>query len=183
MIHFPRIINDSVHGQIELDNHLMQFVDSPYYQRLRGISQLGCVSYVFPGATHSRFSHGIGTAHLSNVYLSHLSQSEPHLSEEKLRKRDKEIVEIAALCHDIGHGPFSHAFDDFICNRIGSKQWNHEERSCQIVEKIIDEKGLDFNGDDVKKIQSIVKPGICNFRLNLNCSETNLFIRRKKFCC
>jgi HD superfamily phosphohydrolase len=96
-----RIIYDAVHGHIRLDDYVWDFMDTPEFQRLRNLKQLGNSHYVFPSATHSRFEHSIGVAYLSNKLYKHLSSDKTY----------EKCVTLAGLCHDLGHGPFSHLFD------------------------------------------------------------------------
>ena len=96
-----RTIYDVVHGHIILDKYVWDFIDTPEFQRLRNLKQLGNTHYIFPSATHSRFEHSIGVAYLSNKLINHLS------SESNFEK----TITLAGLCHDLGHGPFSHLFD------------------------------------------------------------------------
>jgi len=95
----PKIIKDPVHGYVEVEDFARQLLDSPALQRLRYVRQLGFSYLVYPGANHSRFEHSLGTMHLANVACRRFG-----LSDEERR-----LVVAAALLHDTGHGPFSHA--------------------------------------------------------------------------
>ena len=101
---------------MEFDSWVMDFIDTPEFQRLRNIKQLGSGYYVFPGASHNRFEHCLGVAHLSNSLLKKIYQSQPEYNREK--EHDLECVTLAGLCHDLGHGPFSHVFDNDVVPRI-----------------------------------------------------------------
>uniref|UniRef100_A0A3Q2E9V7 Deoxynucleoside triphosphate triphosphohydrolase SAMHD1-like n=1 Tax=Cyprinodon variegatus TaxID=28743 RepID=A0A3Q2E9V7_CYPVA len=103
-----QVFKDSVHGTIELHPLLVKIIDTPQFQRLRNIKQLGAVSYVYPGATHSRFEHSIGVAYLAGELLKAIREKQQDLG---ITDWDVLCVQIAALCHDLGHGPFSHMFD------------------------------------------------------------------------
>ncbi|MCW8400934.1 HD domain-containing protein, partial [Legionella sp. PATHC038] len=84
---------------------IKHYIDTPYFQRLRHIKQLGCGDLIFPGAVHTRFNHSLGACYLAKRVCEKLSiNSEKH-----------EIM-VAALLHDIGHGPFSHAFEEMYKN-------------------------------------------------------------------
>jgi len=96
-----KIIKDPVHGYIEVAPCALDLLDSPMLQRLRYIRQLGFSFLVYPGAHHTRFEHSLGTLYLANVMARQLN-----LQEEELT-----LVAAAALLHDIGHGPFSHAIE------------------------------------------------------------------------
>jgi len=92
-------IRDPVHGYVKLDDFAQALIGTPQMQRLRWIKQLGLANLVYPGANHTRFEHSLGAYHLAMVLADHLDLNE----EEKL------LVGAAALLHDIGHGPLSHA--------------------------------------------------------------------------
>ena len=87
----------------------MRLVDTPAVQRLRYIRQLGHAFLVYPGATHSRFEHALGTYHLTKLALSALAER-GELSQ--VAEEDQLAVRLAALLHDIGHYPFSHALEE-----------------------------------------------------------------------
>jgi hypothetical protein len=92
-------IRDPVHGYVKLDDFAQALISTPQMQRLRWIKQLGLANLVYPGANHTRFEHSLGAYHLAGVLADHLALDE----EERL------LVGAAALLHDIGHGPLSHA--------------------------------------------------------------------------
>lgn len=92
-------IRDPVHGYVKLDDFAQSLINTPQMQRLRWIKQLGLANLVYPGANHTRFEHSLGAYHLAGVLADHLGLDE----EERL------LVGAAAILHDIGHGPLSHA--------------------------------------------------------------------------
>eukprot|EP00474_Spongospora_subterranea_P008918 CRZ09376.1 hypothetical protein [Spongospora subterranea] len=104
-------IMDPIHGLIDIDPELIQMIDTPQFQRLRNISQMGPSSYVFPGATHKRFGHSIGTSSVAGDLLDNISRAQPDL---KITPRETLLIKAAGLCHDLGHGPLSHSFDNFM---------------------------------------------------------------------
>ena len=99
-----KIIKDPVHGYIELDDFARALLDSPALQRLRYIRQLGFSYLVYPGANHTRFEHSLGTMYLSDIASRRFGLSDP----------ERKLVGAAALLHDIGHGPFSHASEPLL---------------------------------------------------------------------
>lgn len=124
-----RYIQDPIHGTIALSPMECDVIDHPLVQRLRGIKQLGNASNVFPGATHTRFCHSIGVMHQAGELFGALFSRAPH---ERAQHRSKktsritakqsqdalenlhQLVRLAGLLHDLGHGPFSHHFEHFL---------------------------------------------------------------------
>lgn len=92
-------IRDPVHGYVKLEGLALELADTPQMQRLRWIKQLGLASLVYPGANHTRFEHSLGAYHLADLLANHLG----------LHEEDKTKICAAALLHDVGHGPLSHA--------------------------------------------------------------------------
>lgn len=113
-------MNDAVHGMMEVDDAwkktIKAIIDLPDFQRLRHIKQLGLADLVFPGAVHTRFSHCIGTAYLAFRITKKLDID---------GKFQKHLV-LAALLHDIGHGPFSHSFEK-LTEHEGKALIRHED--------------------------------------------------------
>ena len=104
-------IRDPVHGAIELNSEEMEVVNSGAYQRLREIKQLGFAEFSFPGATHNRFLHSMGVCHLSGLAFEGALKGF-EFSSSSNRKRLKQCLRLAALLHDIGHGPLSHTTEE-----------------------------------------------------------------------
>jgi len=139
-IEHSKFFNDSIHGHIELHPLLIKFIDTCQFQRLRDLKQLGTLYYVYPGACHNRFEHCIGTCYLAGKLLKHIQDRQPEVVDD----RDILCVQIAALCHDLGHGPFSHVFDSqFIPSIRPGIQWKHEDASCMMLEHLIKENHLE----------------------------------------
>jgi uncharacterized protein len=111
----PKNIWDAIWGQVELADDEWALIGLPAFQRLRRIHQLAMTSLVFPGANHTRFEHSIGTAHVAGRVsdrLLALRQRGEQAAE--FSDSDKTLARLAALLHDIGHGPFSHVSDPFL---------------------------------------------------------------------
>ena len=122
-----KIINDPVYGFISIPGDLIyDIIEHPWFQRLRNIKQLGLTSFVYPGATHSRFQHCLGALHLMESALQTLKNKEVRITPE-----EEEAAMIAILLHDIGHGPFSHALENSIITGI-----THEDLSLLLMQKL-----------------------------------------------
>nr|XP_006003880.2 PREDICTED: deoxynucleoside triphosphate triphosphohydrolase SAMHD1-like [Latimeria chalumnae] len=135
-----KVLNDPIHGHIALHPLLIKIMDTPQFQRLRDIKQLGGAYYVFPGASHNRFEHSIGVAYLAGCLARNLQEKQPELG---IDHRDILCVQIAGLCHDLGHGPFSHLFDrKFIPQARPGLNWKHEDASVQMFDHLITSNGL-----------------------------------------
>ncbi|XP_032150909.1 deoxynucleoside triphosphate triphosphohydrolase SAMHD1 isoform X3 [Sapajus apella] len=135
-----KVINDPIHGHIELHPLLVRIIDTPQFQRLRYIKQLGGGYYVFPGASHNRFEHSLGVGYLAGCLVRALCEKQPEL---QISERDMLCVQIAGLCHDLGHGPFSHMFDGrFIPLARPEVKWTHEQGSVKMFEHLINSNGL-----------------------------------------
>ena len=105
-----KIIRDSVHGDIEVKNKYMAIVRCKAFQRMHRIKQLATANYVFPEAVHTRFAHSLGTFHVMTKMVNHFCSLFDTLN-IKYTERDKDVILVAALLHDIGHGPLSHTFE------------------------------------------------------------------------
>src|ERR1043165_9408821 len=116
------IIRDPLWNNIRLDPISFELIDTPAFQRLRYVRQLGLAFLVYPGATHSRFEHALGTYHLARRTLA-LFEEHPDFS---TLGRECRLVRVAALLHEIGHYPFSHALEE-----IGAL--HHEEVARPLI--------------------------------------------------
>jgi uncharacterized protein len=125
-----KIINDPVYGFISIPgDFVFDLIEHPWYQRLRNIKQLGLTNYVYPGANHTRFQHGLGALHLMEMAIGTLRSKGAEISHE-----EEEATYIAILLHDIGHGPFSHALENSIITGI-----THEDLSLLLMKKLNEE--------------------------------------------
>lgn len=132
-----------VHGFIEVDDWERGIIAQPAFQRLRRIRQLGWTDYIYPGAMHTRFEHSLGVMHVATrIYDAIVARSADVLksdfgyNEDGLR-RDRRLVRLAALLHDLGHGPFSHAAEDLLPVRSDNERFGHEDYSAAVVRHLL----------------------------------------------
>lgn len=122
-----KIINDPVYGFVSVPgDFVFDIIEHPWFQRLRNIKQLGLTSFVYPGATHTRFQHALGALYLMDQAIQTLRAKNVKISAE-----EEEATFIAILLHDSGHGPFSHALENSIISGI-----SHEELSLLLMGKL-----------------------------------------------
>ena len=143
----PYEIRDPVHGFIHLNQLEWDVINQPVFQRLRRIRQLGWTDMVYPGATHTRFEHSLGVMHVaSRMFDALLRRSRDVLCsndygfDDASLGRQRRIIRLAALLHDLGHGPFSHAAEEllpFKSERAG--QYEHEDYSAAALEHCLDD--------------------------------------------
>jgi deoxynucleoside triphosphate triphosphohydrolase SAMHD1 len=167
-----KYVLDKIHGTIKLYPLALQIIDTCEFQRLRKIKQLGNAHYIFPGATHSRFEHSIGVYHLSGLLIENIKSNQINLN---ITDRDILLIKVAALCHDLGHGCFSHLFDSHFLSLIladGEKEKfiHHEYRSEYIFKFIANKYHFDITINEVDFICDLI---------NSNSIRTTLLNRPK----
>ncbi len=163
---YPKVLRDPVHNLITIPREdralFLGLIDSPEFQRLRRIRQLGLSFLVYPGAEHSRWGHGLGVQHVARRMLDTLQdryRDRPEHGEayEELKRYRREIL-VTALLHDLGHGPFSHLFEKVVpspTNPPAGYPKDHEEWT----ERIIRERFSDHlvkHGVDVDVVTGLV---------------------------
>jgi HD superfamily phosphohydrolase len=129
-----------VHGFISISDWEREIIAQPAFQRLRRIRQLAWTDQIYPGAMHTRFEHSLGVMHVATLLYEAIVQrsrgllkSEMTYNDEGL-ERDKTLVRLAALLHDLGHSPFSHAGENLFPLRTdGKKRYVHEDYSATII--------------------------------------------------
>ena len=118
-------IKDPVHGYVYITELEKKIIDSFPVQRLRRLRQLAGAEYVYPGANHTRFEHSVGVMYLAGKVVEN-----PNIG-QRINKDEAEMVRIAALLHDVGHGPFSHVFEHLLDKELGGK--THEDMTRWII--------------------------------------------------
>lgn len=145
-------IRDPLHNLIqfrtetELEEALWRVLQSRPFQRLRRVRQLGFSDLVYPGASHSRFAHSVGVFHTARQLMDVVRRHVGHSRESR-----EHLALAAALVHDLGHGPFSHAFEK-VGERLGLKLADHEHMSDRLIRagevaEILNEMGSGFAND------------------------------------
>ena len=124
---------------------MIAVIDTPEFQRLRSLKQLGGSVFVYPGASHTRFEHSLGVAHLAHRMVRHIAAQQPDLN---ITPCDMLCIKLAGLCHDLGHGPFSHMFETFV-NRVrrheGKNEWEHEDASLALLDHLLEVNDIDLS--------------------------------------
>ncbi len=132
-------IRDPIHVFVRLDSDERKILDSKPFQRLRHIHQLGMTYLLYPGATHRRFEHSLGVMELASRVFDVVTRPEnvtdevkdllPEIADEDKRRYWRRVLRMAALCHDLGHLPFSHTAE----KELLPKDWGHERLTGEII--------------------------------------------------
>ena len=149
VLEFTGEITDPIHKYIRITDIEKKLIDTEVFQRLRKIRQLAGAHLVYPSAQHTRFEHSLGVMHLAGLAAETLLDK-GYIT----NKEDVESLRIAALLHDIGHGPFSHLFEE-VLSENESKKINHEIIGKKIIKEtiILDILGkYGYDGDYVCKL-------------------------------
>ncbi len=123
---FVKYIRDPVHGYVGMTDIEKRVIDTWPVQRLRGIKQLSVAYVVYPGADHTRFSHGVGTMHVAGQMAEALKRS------VEISDDEWQLIRLAGLLHDIGHGPFSHSYEEIL---MKYRRLNHERMGEEVVKR------------------------------------------------
>jgi HD superfamily phosphohydrolase len=134
-------IYDSVHGFIHFNELESTLIDTEVFQRLRYIHQLGISYMVYPGGTHTRFEHSLGTMHLASKIFDQIGREED-------REYWRLVLRLAALCHDLGHLPFSHVAERRLLGPAGHEEWTLKIIESEYLKPIF----KNFSAQDVAKL-------------------------------
>ncbi|PAA79398.1 hypothetical protein BOX15_Mlig005887g1, partial [Macrostomum lignano] len=142
-----KTINDPVHGTIQVHSFAELIMDRPQFQRLRHLKQLALTDLVYPSATKTRFEHSLGTYHLAWELGKKLRSCLP---ESEFSDSEALCAAIAGLCHDLGHGPFSHLWESLL--KSCGIDYHHEAMSVQVFQSIVtdiasrqDQESMEFS--------------------------------------
>ncbi len=164
-------MRDPIHATISFDEREKKVIDHPFVQRLRFIRQLGLKSFVYPGAVHDRFSHALGAMHLAGRVFDALdAQSDVfHVLRPATRTYLRRIFRLAALLHDVGHGPFSHASEtlmpalgklklprSWFASYNGATQATHEDYSVLLIATLASPREHIFTPTEAQDIASLM---------------------------
>ncbi len=150
-------IYDAVHGFIHFNEIEQKLIDSAPFQRLHFLHQLGIAFLVYPGATHTRFEHSLGTMEISTKIFESLLEKYkgvPPVSPDYQRQ----ILRLAALCHDLGHLPFSHVAEKALLGAGGHEEWTLNIIQSDALKSVFSLVEEAFPGHDV--VSDVIKMAI-----------------------
>jgi HD superfamily phosphohydrolase len=153
---------DVIWGEIPVSPLALKFIDIYEFQRMRFMKQLGTCNYVYTCAEASRFSHSLGVYFLACRVVRVLKDKHTDLVSDRL----EQMIPIAALYHDIGHGPLSHVFDIIT-------ETKHEHRSKAILKFVIDKYEIDeFSNEEITIMQNMMEPTENEWYYNIVSNDT-----------
>lgn len=149
----PRIFRDPIHGDIEWPKNdfgtlVRKLIDTPGFQRLRHIRQNGVTNLVFHGAEHSRFAHSLGVAWTASKMLDAIERNSGQAMDPQVR----EDTVLAALLHDVGHGPFSHTLEEIL-----GHGFDHEDMTTRFLTEEGSEIATLLEGSSVGRPQRLIE--------------------------
>ena len=166
-------IRDSIWGEIILSDLAVSIIDTRHFQHLHHIRQTGAAYKVFPSANTTRFEHSIGVYHITKEMIEHLIKQSKHID---ISERKKDLISIIGLVHDLGHGPFSHLFDEWIIHSKSTIPLSHEERSCWLFKDLVSQYKVDIDPDEVEWIcQRIHSPPKIDWYDTIICNPYSSF--------
>lgn len=153
-----KVIKDCIYGYINIPDLCLKFIDTPEFQRLRRVRQLGMVHYVYPSAVHTRFEHSLGVMHLAGKVVDQLRLT------VDISDRTKNLIQLAGLYHDIGHFAYSHLFDTFLSRQEEDfpgqapifKLKDHEDRSIHFLHRVNSRLKL-LTGEEEEFVQAVIR--------------------------
>jgi len=145
---------DPIYGLLKLNDIEKDIVDTPEFQRLRRIKQLSSANLVYPAANHTRFEHSLGAMYMAGIIGTEL-KNKGYIGEEEVQ-----LLRIGGLLHDVGHGPFSHLFEDIVSKKYGV---NHEDITQRVITETSIAEALKKHGYDPSEISELAR-GMGNYK-------------------
>jgi hypothetical protein len=142
----PVEIRDPIHGFVKVRPGELRVVDTSFFQRLRRIRQLSCAYMAYPGANHTRFEHSLGAMHVAGL-ASAILIDKGYIDEDVASE-----LRLAGLLHDVGHGPFSHLFEELLYSKTGV---THEDMSSRVIRETEVGGALEKGGFDAQRMASL----------------------------
>jgi len=139
-------IIDPIHDFVRVNNSELEIIDTPIFQRLRRIKQLSGAHLIYPGAQHTRFEHSLGVMHIASMACQSL------LEKSIIPLDEIQNLRFAGLLHDIGHGPFSHLFEEVLQK---NQKISHEDLGRNIIQKTEIGDLISKNGFSKKSIANL----------------------------
>ncbi len=134
--HRPVRLRDPVHNFIALREIEVKLLATPLMQRLRGVRQLAMANLVYPGAVHTRFDHSLGVCHVAGLMAECLNLNPDHT----------ELVRLAALLHDLGHGPFSHV-SEYALERYANREAIPPDQKKEKIHELVTARLIQHDPD------------------------------------
>lgn len=164
---YEKHLKDNVWGEIFIKSKVaLMFIDTVEFQRLDDIHQTGASYKVFPTAVNMRKEHSFGTYHLTGILLENIERT------QNMNIENKELIKIAGLLHDIGHGPFSHTLDEYL--NLENNTWNqHEYRSIDIVRFMKNKYKIPLSDNELDFICECINPSTVDWQYNVVSNSIN----------
>jgi HD superfamily phosphohydrolase len=139
-------VRDPIYGFISFNDWEKRIINHPALQRLRRIKQLALTEMVYPGVTHTRFEHSLGVMHFATMMYDSIVKNNLNLLKDRLSyndaglNTDRQLIRLAALLHDVGHSPLSHASQALMpTNPHKKRPFKHEEYTTAIIMDLLKE--------------------------------------------
>lgn len=149
-----KYIHCPIYGPVYVSDIALMFIDTIEFQRLHSIKQTGMCYKVFPSATHSRWIHSIGTYGLAVRLLTRLQE---RYTSKVVSSELFTGISLAALLHDIGHGPFSHVFEQIV-KKCTDPKWCHENQSIRIIDYMVFKYNIPLSPSIITLIKECIVP-------------------------
>ena len=151
-LNYTGAIRDPIHNYIRVTDAETDLINSTFLQRLRWVSQLSGVRMVFPGAMHSRLAHVLGVAQLAGEYAEQIYK------DDNDQNYKIQLARLGGLLHDVGHGPYSHAYDDTVYRDLyPGNMHGHDTHRFKIIESDFVKPFIEATGVELKDLVGLWK--------------------------